>query len=181
MEYNVEVFSRQYLVVVFFVQHLAYYRGLKAAWASLTDHREFWASTVDGHLKLATVAWCNVFGSRKEDMHWTKTPTGNSVQQASQDFRHRLLSKIGFTQEQWETYHKEMLAFRDKYVAHLDLCNPFNEPVPSFDPALQVAYAYQEWARELIKPVLLNQLTLVSQYEEWEAEASSIVTRKPRP
>jgi hypothetical protein len=50
-----------------------------------------------------------------------------------------------------------MLAFRDKYVAHLDLNNRFNEPVPFFDPALQVAYAYEDWARELTKEVIWNQ------------------------
>jgi len=30
MEYNKEMFCRQYPVVVFFVQHIAYYRGLQA-------------------------------------------------------------------------------------------------------------------------------------------------------
>jgi hypothetical protein len=122
------------------------------------------------------VAWCNVFGSYKEDLHWTKTPTDNTAKQAIQDFRHRVLSKTGFTQEQWKTYHKEMLDFRDKYVAHLDLHRPFNKSIPCFDLALQVAYAYQEWARELIRPVLLNQPTFRSQYEQWEAEVCSVRT-----
>jgi len=174
------VFSRQYPVVVFFVQHIAYYRSLGAIYDDATDHRDFWRSTCDAHLKLATVAWCNVFGSQKEDLHWTKTPTDNITKQANQDFRHKVLSETGFTQEQWKTYHKEMLFFRNKYVAHFDLRNPFNQAVPRFDLALQVAYAYQEWARELIRPVLLNQPTLRSQYEQWEAEACSIVPRPPR-
>lgn len=174
------VFSRQYPVVVFFVQHLAYYGGLWAIWDDITDHQDFWRSTCDAHLKLATVAWCNVFGSYKEDLHWTKTPTDNIARQASRDFRHRLLSETGFTEHQWETYHKEMLDFRHKYVAHVDLRSPFNASVPRFDPALQVAYAYQEWARELIRPDLLNQPTLRSQYEQWEAEACSIVPRPPK-
>jgi hypothetical protein len=178
MKYNLEVFSRQYPLVVFFVQHLAYNRGLRAARDAITDHREFWASTTDGHLKLASIAWCKVFGSHKEDLHWTKAPTDHTVQQASQDFRHRVLSQTGFTQEQWEIYHTKMLAMRDKYVAHLDLYDPISEPVPSFDPALQVAYTYQEWARELIKPALLNQPTLSSQYEQWVAETALIVQQQ---
>ena len=66
MHCNNELFSRQYPAVVCFAQHLAYCRGVKAAWSGITDHQEFWASTVDGHLKLATVAWCKVFGSCKE-------------------------------------------------------------------------------------------------------------------
>ena len=181
MNYNEAVFCHQYPVVVFFAQHLAYYRGLKAAWDGITEHKEFWASTVSGHLKLATTAWCNVFGSRKSDMHWTKTPTGNIPKPAREDFTHKVLSKTGFTQEQWETYHKGMLAFRDKYVAHMDLHNPFNEPVPPFDPALQVAYAYEEWVRELTKAVIWGQPTLSSLYEQCEREASSVVPWQPRP
>ena len=188
MEYNFEVFSRQYPVVVFFVQHLAYYRGLKAKMDDLTYHKEFWVSTVDGHLKLATIVWCNVFGSRKADTHWTKTSTGNTTQQDRQNFRHRLLSRLGFTQEQWETYHKAMLAFRDKFVAHIDLRKSFDDPVPSFDPALQVAYAYQEWVKEFIKASLDNSTLLVwedpafnSLYEECKADATSIIIQQLRP
>ena len=76
MAYTFEVFSQQYPVVVFFVQHLGYYRGLQDTTAGLMDHRAFWTSTTNGHLKLATLAWCNIFGSRAEDLHWTKTPNG---------------------------------------------------------------------------------------------------------
>jgi hypothetical protein len=180
MNYNEEVFNRQYPVVVFFVQHIAYYRGLRTTYDDIMKHRDFWRSTCDAHLELATVAWCKVFGSHKEDMHWTKTPTGNMAEQACKNFRDRVLSESGLTREQWDRYHQEMLEFRDKYVAHLDLHDPFNEAIPHFDTALQVANAYQEWASDLIKPVALNQPTLMSQYERWEAEARSIVSRPPR-
>jgi hypothetical protein len=143
MTYNEEVFNRQYPTVVFFVQHLAYYKGLKIASDRITDHKVFWASTTDSHLKLATIAWCNVFGSHKEDMHWTKTLAGKTVQQAYDDFYFRVLAKTGFSQPEWEDYHRAMLTFRDKYVAHVDLQNLFKGPVPHFDPALLVAYTYR--------------------------------------
>ena len=136
--YTFEVFRNQYPAVVFSVQHLAYNRGLKAAGDSPTDCKAFWTATMDGHLKIATIAWCNVFGSHKEDVHWTKTPSGDIVQEAQENFRHRVLSKTGFTQEEWETYHKKMLDFRDKYVAHFDIWKPFDGPVPLFDPARDV-------------------------------------------
>lgn len=172
MGYTFEVFRNQYPTVVFFVQHLAYNRGLKAAGESLPNCKAFWTATIDGHLKMATIAWCKVFGSSTEDMHWTKTPTGEIVQQAQQNFRHRVLSRTGFTQEKWVAYHKGMLDFRNKYVAHFDIHNPFNGPVPCFNPALQVACAYQKWVMELIRPALLNQPTLRSLYEQCMAEAS---------
>jgi len=174
MEYTFEVFRNQYPAVVSFVQHLAYNRGLQTIGNSSTDHKAFWTATMDSHLKIATMAWCNVFGSRKEDMHWTKIPTGDIVQQAQQDFRHLVLSKIFFTQEQWENYHKEILDFRNKFVAHFDIWKPLGGPVPLFDPALQVACAYQEWIRELIRPVSLNQPTFSSIYKQCKLEASSI-------
>jgi hypothetical protein len=180
MAYNEEVVSRQYPVVLFFVQHLAYFQGLKATVDRITNHKAFWTATVDGYLKLATIAWCKVFGSRKEDLHWAKTPTGNIPKQAKDDFRQRVLSHTGFTHEQWETYHTKMLTFRDKYVAHLDLNKPFNEPVPSFDPALQIAYAYEEWAKELTQSVTWGQPTLSSVYKKGRDEASSIVSQRAR-
>jgi hypothetical protein len=180
MGYKKELFDHQYPVVVFFVQHIAYYRGLRTVYNDITQHREFWRSTCNGHLELATLAWCNVFGSYKEDMHWTKTPAGKMAEEARKDFRDRVLCETGLTQEQWERYHQEMLDFRDKSVAHLDLRDPFDEPIPRFDTALHVANAYQEWARDLIKPVLLNQPTLISQYEHWEADARSAGPRRPR-
>ena len=44
-----------------------------------------------------------------------------------------------------------MLGLRNKFVAHLDLSKPFNEPTPIFDTALQVACAYQGWVKWLIR------------------------------
>ena len=173
------VFERQYPVVVRFVQHLAYNRGLNSAWDRIKDPSPFWASTTDGHLKLATIVWCNVFSSYKGDLHWTKTPAGNTVEQAREGFRFRVLSKTGFPQERWEDYHKKMLSMRDKYVAHLDVKDPMTTAVPLFDTALQVAYAYDEWVRDLTEPVIWEQPTLISKYEQFKAEASSIVTRQP--
>jgi len=175
MNYNEKVFERQYPVVVFFVQHLAYYRGLQVNYNTINNHLEFWRATCDAHLKLATVAWCNVFGTYKEDIHWTKTPNRKISVQASKKFRELVLAHTGLTRKQWKTYHQELLTFRNRYVAHLDRNKPFNKPVPFFDAALQVASAYQEWAIELIKPVVLNQPTLLSLYEKWEAEARSVV------
>jgi hypothetical protein len=88
LEYDAAVFSRQYPVVVFFVQHIAYYRGLHAKFGGTNLYRHFWRSTCDAHLKLATIAWCNIFGSNKEDLHWTRTPSTKVAAQATQDIPH---------------------------------------------------------------------------------------------
>src|SRR5262245_50932411 len=152
MDFNKEVLASQLPMVTAFIQQLAYFRGLKRALAQVPEYRIFWTVTLNNHLKQATVDWCKVFGSPKEDIHWSKTPTMNALGQASQDFQRRVLAKTGFTLKQWEHYRKTMLAMRDKYVAHLDLKKPITENVPLFDAALQVAYGYQEWVRQLLKP-----------------------------
>ena len=176
MEFNKEIFRRQYPVVGHFVQHLAYNRGLRAAWDGIQDPSPFLASTTDGHLELALIAWCKVFGSRKEDLHWTKIPIGKTAEQAREDFRFRVLSRTGFTQEQWEDYQKKILTMRDKYVAHLDVKNPITTSIPLFDEALQVAYVYQEWVRQIIKPVVMSSYPFSADYERWKVEAPSTVT-----
>ena len=130
MNYREKVFERQYPVVVFFVQHLAYYRGLRANYNTNTNHQELWRATCDAHLKLATIAWCNVFGSYSEDIHWTKTAIPRIAGQARNSFSQLVLAHTGFAQRQWQAYHKKLLTFRNKYVAHLDQRHPFNKPVP---------------------------------------------------
>lgn len=183
MKYNFEVLSRQYAVVALFVRHLAYARGLKAATENLKDHGEFWGSTASAHLELAVVEWCKVFGSDGEKTHWKNIFAEGAEEQAIEEFRRRILSKTSLAEKQWKAYHKTMLGLRNKFVAHLDLSMPFNEPTPIFDTALRVACAYQEWVKWLIRasvgrftPVIWEDPAFISRYEEWKAEASSIVS-----
>jgi hypothetical protein len=131
--------------------------------------------TADNHLRQAVIDWCKVFGSPKEHPHWTKTRTDKSGKQDNQDdFLQKVLSKTGFTRKAWQAYQEYMVAFRSRYVAHLDLQKRLDGHVPGFDPALQVAYAYDEWSRELLQLDYWNQPTLSSKYDEWKAEASSV-------
>ena len=69
-------------------------------------------------------------------MHWTKTTAGEISKEEQEDFRQRVLSRTGFAHDKWEKYHRDMVTFRDKFVAHVDLSKPFNDPVPDFNPAL---------------------------------------------
>ncbi len=72
MAFDPEVFVNQYLAVESFVQYLAYYRGVSNKMDSLTHSRAFWESVRNGHLKLATIAWCRVFGANREHLHWKR-------------------------------------------------------------------------------------------------------------
>jgi hypothetical protein len=179
MEYNKEVLERQYPVVMAFIQELAYFRGLQQGLATITDPSQFWFCTLNNHLKQATVDWCKVFGSSKEDIHWNKTPTGTTTDKACQHFRRRVLSTTGLTQDVWEEYRTKLLALRDKYVAHLDLKKPLEAPVPEFNAALHVAYAYRKWIKDVFKPPIEIFHGLDFEYEWWKDEAFSIASRYP--
>ena len=176
MAYNHTFVEDQFRAVHFFVRHLAYYRGLLDAKERLTHNIEFWDSTRDGHLKLAAIAWCSVFGQDSENLHWKNTPKDN-LQQAQQDFRNMLFSRTGFNPQQWKAYHKDMVDFRSRFVAHFDLrtrIEPVPVPLPQFDPALHVAYAYQEWVSALDSRYSFRHPTLSFIYEQYKAEAFSL-------
>ena len=181
MEYNKEVLSRQLSVVSAFVQQLGYYRGLKAGLADIPEYRIFWSCTLNNHLKQATIDWCKVFGSSKEDIHWTKTPTGGTADEARQDFEYRVLLTTHLNPDEWEQYRKKLLAMRDKYVAHLDLKQPLEAPVPVFDIALQVADIYRAWVREVIMPGGLSRQPFSKDYEFWKDEAFTIASQYGHP
>jgi len=108
MVFNEEIFKPQYEVVFFFVRHIAYYRGLWALRYEITDYKDFWESAINSHLLVASIAWCNVFGSRGSHLHWTKTPAGEIANQIQEDFRKGVLSRTGFSEEKWEKYQKNM-------------------------------------------------------------------------
>jgi hypothetical protein len=83
------------------------------------------------------VAWCNVFGSRKEELHWTKTPTCDTSSTGQPELSSWLYLQPALLNNN-QDHREEMQAFRIS-MAHFDLANRFTDPVPYFDPALQVA------------------------------------------
>jgi hypothetical protein len=175
MDDKKEVWTCQYLTVSSFVAHLAYHRGLWAVRNRIKNHKAFWATTIQSHLELALINWCKVFGSERQDIHWTKTTTGNT-----EDLRNRMLSKTGFTENERKGYQTKIRDFRDKFVAYLDMDGVMHGGLPDFDPALQVAYAYEEWAKA-IESALREYASFRLRYEEWKAKAFSVVSQLPRP
>jgi hypothetical protein len=91
------------------------------------------------------------------------------------------LLETGLSQAQWENYHTEMLDFRNKFVLHVDLSKPFKGSVPHFDRTLQVVYVYQEWVREVIKPIAMGQPTLRWEYELLKAHTFSVLSQQAHP
>ena len=83
-----------------------------------------------------------------------------------------VLSGLDFSKKEWGRYHKAMCDFRNKYVAHHE--QGFSQPVPDFEPALQIAYAYDDWIRELIQPDEYTGPRLQEEFDTWHRQATPI-------
>jgi len=161
--YSSEIFIRQFPIVRAFVYHLTYYRCLNKGYDKCGFDSEFWTHTIDAHLLQASINWCKVFGSdRQNDIHWVKL-NNNKHGELNLKFLLGLKTSCGIDLEEWKSYRKVIINFRNKFVAHTDLL--FAAPVPSFDMALQVAFYYDIWIREIISPDYLAEgsLTLFSE------------------
>jgi hypothetical protein len=133
MRYKITVFQKQFPLVKWFTIHLLYYWELKAQENTLR-HGPFWAFTVDGHLSMACIYWCMVFGAQGSNPTRWKNLVGKKDQHKIRGhFTKAVLTRTGFTEEEWTAYWHQMVAFRDRYVVHRDR---FRDKVPKFDKAL---------------------------------------------
>lgn len=174
MEYRSDIFGHQYVIVSDFIRHLAYFRALREVFSEKKTNSHFWGRTADSHLESAAIDWCKVFGSDwRNDTHWKKI-VGKAPETAIDEFRKRIPAKTGLSQSEWAAYHKSMCDFRDKYVAHVEIGNI--PKTPSFDVALKVVFAYDEWVRGLIEPDFISDPSLDWFYLKWFGEAKAIAS-----
>lgn len=147
-KYNEKVFVRQFPIVKWFIYHLICYRQVKSCEDDFKS--TFWAFTGDAHLRAATIYWCMVFGSHTNNpTHWKNLVRDEGdLPELRAGFRKAVLSQTGFTDDQWDEYWQKIVDFRNRYVAHLDL-GGFKDVVPLFDKAMDVAFAYDDWIRDL--------------------------------
>lgn len=148
MEYNTEVFSISYPLWRRFVYHYCAYKELTKQFERLPEDKEFWVYTCDAHLEMATVYWCMIFGTDSNETHWKKLELDND------QFRRYLLKGLNISYGEWSKYQKNMLSFRNEYVAHRP--KVYNKPVPVFTLALDATILLERWVREQIKPDILE-------------------------
>ncbi len=83
--------------------------------------------------------WCKLFGSDNEKhqpTHWKDiVPVSGHA-----DFRRKLFAPFG--EDRWRSYRKEMMNYRNKFVAH-DEAN-----YPSLDIAVKSSYFYYGYVRK---------------------------------
>jgi hypothetical protein len=146
MKSNEEVFRSQYQIVSSFIKHYIYYREMYDLYNKMKLQSELLTLTIDSHILQAAILWCMIFGSHgdQNQLHWKKISDNMELQNR---FREILFHKTDFDEKSWEKYWKDMVYFRNNYAAHREI--NYKRPVPKFQKALEVAYAYDEWIREI--------------------------------
>lgn len=155
MTYRREVFVEQLPLVDHFVKHLIHHRSLKP-WLSYAKVKSpFWGDTSNAHLLQACNYWCMVFGSDGANpTHWKQLSVGDS-EALQESFRVGLYSSLRITATDWDAYWREIVLFRNSYVAHREPGH--SQPVPMLDRALEVAFYYDDWIRKVISPDVLDE------------------------
>lgn len=154
MPYSREVFAALMPQVDAFVKHLLCHRALQRKGRALLK-QPFWSLTSDAHLLQAVVSWCKVFGaSGTNPVHWQHLDTAD-VRALRDGFRCALSSELGLSGEAWSAYHTEVTDFRNKYAAHTEI--GFSAPIPKLDLAMDIAFLFDRWVRDLIAPDKLEE------------------------
>lgn len=144
---NQALMLEQFPLVKWFIFHLIFYRTLHPFSKKLNS--TFWVFSIDSHLAQATIYWNMVFGAETNNpTHWKWLVDDESERVDLGDtFTKSVLQKTGWkNKDEWTAYWTDMVSFRNNYVVHRD---KFKGKVPSFDKALEVAFAYDEWIRDL--------------------------------
>lgn len=157
MSYSRTVFASLMPQLDAFAKHLLCHRAIQQKGGGLIEH-VFWSLTSNAHLLQAIVCWCKVFGATgTNETHWHEL-AATDVAELRESFCAELSSKLGLDKPAWRAYHKEVKDFRDKYVAHTEI--GFIAPVPQLDVALNIAFVFDQWVRDVIAPDLLDERPL---------------------
>lgn len=172
MRYQKEIFVEQYPLVGSFTKHLVCHRVIRSNLVNLRQVTSFWNDTSTAHLLQASISWCMLFGSDgQNETHWKKLDLGDGNVEAH--FRQRLLEALSLSQEQWKSYWEEMVDFRNNYSAHRAL--RFERPVPVFDLALEIAFFYDSWVRDVIQPDVLDEPPLKQLVDDFQKKVEEEV------
>lgn len=173
MDYDQKVFAKQFPLVDKFTQHLIYHRTLKHTLSEDMLKVTFWMLTANAHLLEASNYWCMVFGSDGTNKtHWKNLSKND--RKLHDSFRDGLKPSTGMTYDEYREYWKEITDFRNNYSAHRAL--EFTDPVPSFDPALDVALYYDRWIRKVIHPDTIDERPLSTLVERFKLQAEAEIT-----
>lgn len=97
--------------------------------------------------KTLIIQWCQLFGSRGEQIHWSKLQVPTGYPKFGRDV---ILAANGLSSADWNSYHNKITTIRNKFFAHFDL-DQLRGEIPSFEPALSVLIAYRQYLIDVIE------------------------------
>ncbi len=151
VEINDDIFEYQYLIVLNFVQSYTYYKVIHDWIAKENVESSFWAKTASNHLCMASIEWCKVFGNYGDNNQYHWHYTLKNISPKDKNYFIKLIeTETGLSKEEFKNYHKEFIEFRNQYAAHFEE-KSLKSPVPVFKNALEIAFVYDKWVRELIE------------------------------
>ncbi len=111
---RVLLLRRVLLLCCHFTRNLAYYR---AAWHEGKHIRntDFWVTTSGNSYDHCVLEWCKLFGEKTGEHSWAATVSDPAA------FEAELYKETNLEAGALEDYRQGMRAYRDKFVAHLDL------------------------------------------------------------
>jgi len=172
MEYCEEVLKKQYPILKDFIYHYISYKELLSVIEQLKGD-EFWIRTTDAHIKTAIMSWCMVFGSDNNETHWKKLLISD-YEIKCKDFRTCILTECNLDSKGWESYWRELIDFRNDFIAHRKL--EFDQPTPFLDISFRVAVLFDLWVRKNIEPDYLNFPTLEEQSEKYKTSINKTIS-----
>lgn len=98
-----------------------------------------WRILLNSSHDVAVIQWCSLFGSnnRSNPTHWSRTP--RPWIKDRRFFIEQILKPIGVPFDEWKTYHAQLLEYRNKNIAHIQVDDWYRN-VPTFDIALNILF-----------------------------------------
>ena len=120
---------------------------------AIEPKQTFWIMTINNLMDMAAIEWSKVFGSYKDDTHWT-----NVIPKQDHDAtREALLRRLKMTKDEWEEYRDSVIEYRDTMVVHHDL-NATIQAFPRYDTALEAAVVMFDRLRTLADQTWLGNI-----------------------
>ncbi len=108
-----------------FTRNLAYHRAGKQHSALLLPthpHADFWLQANANFLDICVIEWCKLFADQGGEHYWQNV-VGDKIA-----FKEGLLAHTQIMDVAFDDLIKEIRAYRDKFVAHLDSGLEFRPP-----------------------------------------------------
>jgi hypothetical protein len=133
----------------------------------------FWRMVANSSQDTAVIQWCNLFGSSNDgnQTHWLNSGVSNISDR--DEFVEKILSKIPIAFTDWEGVHKQIVDYRNKNIAHIEL-DDWKRNVPQFDIAIDALF----YSYDVLFPQKIYQnLNLRDEYKRESDATRKIVNR----